>query len=79
MVTDFAIFWIDSPWECGGRWVEEKVTKCDQIWRVQKIRLCKVFKKSTTYKVLLCLPETKTPALVMNWEEGKMERFDGKE
>ena len=29
--------------------------------------------------VSLCLPETKTPALVMNWEEGKMERFDGKE
>ena len=27
----------------------------------------------------MCLPETKTPALVMNWEEGKMERFDGKE
>ena len=29
--------------------------------------------------VSLCLPETETPALVMNWEDGKMERFDGKE
>ena len=29
--------------------------------------------------VSLCLPETDTPALVMNWEEGKMERFDGEE
>ena len=29
--------------------------------------------------VSMSLPETETPALVMNWEEGKMERFDGKE
>lgn len=29
--------------------------------------------------VTMCLPETKTPALVMNWETGKMERFDGEE
>ena len=29
--------------------------------------------------VSLCLPETNTPALVMNWKDGKMERFDGKE
>ena len=29
--------------------------------------------------VSLCLPETETPALVMNWEDGKMERFDGEE
>jgi len=29
--------------------------------------------------VTMCLPETKTPALVMNWETGKMERFDGGE
>jgi len=29
--------------------------------------------------VSLCLPETSTPALVMNWEEGKMERFGGEE
>ena len=27
MVTDFASFWIDSPFQCGGRWMEEKVTK----------------------------------------------------
>ena len=29
--------------------------------------------------VSMCLPETKIPALVMNWEEGKIERFDGKD
>lgn len=29
--------------------------------------------------VSMCLPETQTPALVMNWEEGKIERFDGKD
>ena len=29
--------------------------------------------------VSLCLPETDTPAIVMNWEEGKMERFDGED
>ncbi len=29
--------------------------------------------------VSLCLPETDTPAMVMNWEEGTMERFDGEE
>lgn len=29
--------------------------------------------------VSMCLPYTKTPALVMNWEEGKIERFDGKD
>lgn len=28
--------------------------------------------------VSMCLPETKTPALVKDWENGKMERFDGK-
>lgn len=27
----------------------------------------------------MCLPETKTPSLIMNWESGKMERFDGEE
>ena len=42
MATDFAIFWIDSPWECGGRWMEEIVTKCDQILGDTKIRLCKM-------------------------------------
>lgn len=26
----------------------------------------------------MCIPETDIPTLVMNWEEGKMERFDGK-
>ena len=50
MVTDFASFWIDSPWECGGRWMEEKVTKCDQIWGIQKTRLCKVFKNQQLTK-----------------------------
>lgn len=28
--------------------------------------------------ITMCLPETKTPAKVMNWDAGKMERFDGK-
>ena len=28
--------------------------------------------------VTMCLPETETPALVMNWETGQTERFDGK-
>ena len=32
IVTDFASFWIDSPWEMDGR----KVTKCDQILGIQK-------------------------------------------
>lgn len=27
----------------------------------------------------LCLPETDTPVMIMNWETGKMERFDGEE
>ena len=28
--------------------------------------------------VSMCIPETDIPALVMNWDTGKMERFDGK-
>lgn len=28
--------------------------------------------------VTMCVPETEIPAKVMNWETGKMERFDGK-
>ena len=45
MVTNFASFWIDSPWECGGRWMEEKVTKCSQIWGgVQKQDFVKCLK-----------------------------------
>lgn len=27
--------------------------------------------------ITMCLPETDTPALIMNWETDKMERFDG--
>jgi len=29
--------------------------------------------------VSMCLPKTQIPALVMNWEDGKIERFDGKD
>jgi len=29
--------------------------------------------------VSMCLPETKTPAMLMNWDTGRMERFDGEE
>lgn len=29
--------------------------------------------------ITMCLPETNIPALIMNWEAKRMERFDGKE
>jgi hypothetical protein len=28
--------------------------------------------------VTMCFPETETPAKIMNWDTGEMERFDGK-
>ena len=28
--------------------------------------------------VTMCIPETKIPAMVMNWDTGRLERFDGK-
>lgn len=47
----------------------------DQIEKWSEIISYNIFRMDG---ITLCIPETEIPAKVMNWESGKMERFDGK-
>lgn len=47
----------------------------DQIEKWSEIISYNIFRMDG---ITLCIPETEIPVKVMNWESGKMERFDGK-
>lgn len=67
MVTDFASFWIDSLWGCGGRWVEEKVTKCDQILGIQKQDFVKCLKINNLQSFVVSCTNIKSLVVIVNY------------
>ena len=67
MVTDFASFSIDRPWECGGRWMEEKVTKCDQILGIQKQDFVKCLKINNLQSFVVSCTNIKSLVVIVNY------------